>query len=84
MSGLDWAGSTFVAMTPQKVIAGDGSLPITVGEAEDTARPVTLFRNSLSANTYLPSALYSLLLFDRSLSDDEIAWVRANLMDGGE
>ena len=57
--------------------------PITAGtaEAHDT---LTLFTFAPYANTTYKAIFYSLLLFDRSLSDDEIAWVRANLMDGGE
>ena len=57
--------------------------PITAGtaEAHDT---LTLFTFAPYADSTYKSIFYSLLLFDRSLSDEEIAWVRANLMDGGE
>ena len=57
--------------------------PITAGtaEAHDT---LALFTFMPYANSTYKAIFYSLLLFDRSLSDDEIAWVRANLMDGGE
>ena len=83
VSTIDWENCTFIAMTPYKVMAGNESLAINPSTAADSMRPVSLFRYKDGA-ACRKSALYSLLLFDRSLSDDEIAWVRANLMDGGE
>lgn len=51
-----------------------------VGTAEDT-QSISLFclRKRSSANT-LKAALYSLILFDRTLTDAEIDWVKANLV----
>lgn len=51
-----------------------------VGTAEDT-QSMSLFclRKRSSANT-LKAALYSLILFDRTLTDAEIDWVKANLV----
>lgn len=83
VSTIDWENCTFIAMTPYKVMAGNESLAIHPSTAADSMHPVSLFRHKDGA-ACRKSALYSLLLFDRSLSDDEIAWVRANLMDGGE
>lgn len=80
----EWKTCKFIAMTPYKVMAGNESLAINPLNAVDSMRPVTLFKHKDGATAYRESALYSLLLFDRSLSDDEIAWVRANLMDDGE
>ena len=70
-------------MTPEKALAGDTSVAINPLNAVDSMRPMCLFTYK-NTQYYRKSALYSLLLFDRSLSDDEIAWVRANLMDDGE
>lgn len=81
VSTLDWENCTFIAMTPYKVMAGNESVAIEPANVEDSIRPMCLFTYK-NTKYYRKSALYSLLLFDRSLSDDEIAWVRANLMDG--
>ena len=52
-----------------------------VGTAEDT-QSMSLFclRKGSAANA-LKAALYSLILFDRTLTDAEIEWVKINLMD---
>ncbi len=49
---------------------------LNVGDSEDT-EIMTLF---LLNNSYCASATYSLLLFDRDLTDEEIEWVKTNLM----
>lgn len=80
----EWKTCKFIALTPEKALAGDTSVAIKAANAEDSIRPMCLFITNKNTQYYRKSALYSLLLFDRSLSDDEIAWVRANLMDDGE
>lgn len=80
----EWKTCKFIALTPEKALAGDTSVAINAANAEDSIRPMCLFITNKNTQYYRKSALYSLLLFDRSLSDDEIAWVRANLMDDGE
>ena len=50
---------------------------IIVGDAQDTDNMLFF----LLHNIYLKSVLYSLLLFDRDLSTDEIEWVKTNLIE---
>ena len=83
VSTLDWENCTFIAMTPNKVMAGNESLAIHPESVADSMRPVSLFRYKDGA-ACRKSALYSLLLFDRSLSDDEIAWVKENMVESKE
>ncbi|HIY88195.1 MAG TPA: hypothetical protein H9824_05775 [Candidatus Bacteroides pullicola] len=49
---------------------------LVIGDSDDTDT-LTLF---LLNNLYCISALYSLLIFDRDLTDEEIEWVKTNLM----
>lgn len=47
----------------------------------DTSDVLILFRENMMANNaFCSAALYSLLLFNRDLTEDEINWVKTNLM----
>lgn len=55
-----------------------------IGDGIDTDRLV-IFRLGTTINNFYSSiAIYSLLLFNRDLTDEEIEWVKANLMDEAE
>ena len=54
--------------------------PINAGEYENDAGTMSLFRSDSTQRDYGQLALYSLILFDRTLTDAEIDWVKANLV----
>lgn len=55
-------------------------IPILKGDGEDTTI-LFIFNLSNSNKKYTKGALYSLLLFNRDLSVDEIEWVKTNLIE---
>lgn len=57
--------------------------PITAGTAE-AQDVLALFTFAPSAKATYKGIFYSLLIFDRSLSDDEIAWVKENMIQSNE
>lgn len=57
----------------------DGN-PIIVGDASDYDKMVLFRHNTTDNNFYGQFALYSLLLFSRDLTAEEIEWVKTNLI----
>ena len=53
---------------------------VNVGDGVDTDKLV-VFRLSLSSGFYASISLYSLLLFNRDLTPEEIEWVKTNLIE---
>ena len=56
--------------------------PITSGDAIDTDE-LTLFRRFTESQQFRSAALYSFLLFDRTLTTAEIEWVKQNMIESG-
>lgn len=54
---------------------------VNVGDGVDTDKLVVFRLCTLVANFYASISLYSLLLFNRDLSTDEIEWVKTNLIE---
>lgn len=54
-----------------------------VGNGIDTDALVIFRLTTAMNNFYSGIALYSLLLFDRDLTDNEIEWVKKNMIEGG-
>ena len=54
--------------------------PIQVGDKEDTDQ-MAFFSINSGTTWYTKAALYSFLLFDRDLTEQEIEWVKTNLMN---
>lgn len=55
-------------------------IPILTGDGEDTTI-LLIFNISNSKKEYTKGALYSLLLFNRDLTSEEIEWVKTNLIE---
>lgn len=55
-----------------------------VGDGIDTDKLVIFSLGTAITGFYSSVALYSVLLFNRDLSDEEIEWVKANIMDEAE
>lgn len=53
---------------------------VNVGDGVDTDKLVVFRLSTLMSNFYASISLYSLLLFNRDLSTDEIEWVKTNLI----
>lgn len=56
-------------------------IPINVGNNKDGVN-MSIFNLRTNTQQYATVALYSLLLFDRTLSQEEIEWVKENLIEG--
>ena len=54
---------------------------VNVGDGVDTDKLVVFRLSTLMSNFYASISLYSLLLFNRDLSTDEIEWVKTNLIE---
>ena len=74
---VNWAEDDIVYMTPTSY----NGTPITKGADSDHNR-LNLFM--VWNNYFLSAALYKLLIFDRTLSDEEIQWVKHNLIEDVE
>ena len=56
--------------------------PISVGDLEDTEQ-MSFFSINSGTTWYTKAALYSFLLFDRDLTEQEIEWVKTNMIESG-
>ena len=74
---VNWAEDDIVYMTPTSY----NGTPITKGTDADHNR-LNLFM--IYNNYFLSAALYKLLIFNRTLSDEEIQWVKHNLIEDVE
>ena len=54
---------------------------VNVGDGVDTDKLVVFRLSTLVSNFYASISLYSLLLFDRDLTTEEIEWVKTNLIE---
>lgn len=54
---------------------------LTKGDGADHSNILVINKVSPSSSNSLPAALYSLLLFDRDLTEEEIEWVKNNLIE---
>ena len=55
---------------------------LTPGAYQDKVEnPLTIF-SDVASTRYMNGALYSFILFNRTLTEEEINWVKANLIEG--
>ena len=54
---------------------------LTIGEASDTNK---MYISAIGSSNSSAIAIYTVLLFSRDLTDEEIEWVRVNIMDEAE
>ena len=73
---------TIIVSTPDYYMAGGEKEMMNRGVVSDNSRPVTLFKSRISATAHHACALYSFLLFNRTLTAEEIEWVKKNMVEG--